>query len=300
MRTNLHLHSRFSDGTDWPQDVAERAYTTGLQYIALTDHDSMCGIAEFSAAAFRSGLKIVPGVEIDCRAPEIQYRSELLAYFPSGKYKNTEAFLKKILCDRLQITREAIQKARHHFTSSNITFDKLLNRKRSGRPELSAEDFSFNKVDIYLYLKSEKAIPQDVEYKAFKVAYFDSKLLSDSGRSKPTCTEVANVVLSDGGYLVIPHIGHEFSDSAQQMEREKERLGKTLDYFKSIGVSGVELYWYRNQDTSKINKNVRKAARERGLFTTYGSDCHGPLSGKETMAEFSGNFRGFPKKDHRQ
>ncbi|GAB1484284.1 PHP domain-containing protein [Treponema sp.] len=297
MRANFHLHSRFSDGTDWPQDVAQRACAAGIKYVSLTDHDSLGGVPEFLEAAFHYGLRAVPGVEIDCRAPEIDYRSELLAYFPSGSFKNTQAFLEEVLVERLRIAKEAIQKASYHFPGTKLSFETLLDRKRAGRAELGSDVFSFNKVDIFLYLQSEGAIPQNVEYKAFKAAYFDSKLLSDSSRGKPSCTELAHAVLADGGYLVVPHIGHEFSDSASHMEKEYERLGKMLDYFKDIGISGLELYWYRNPDTTAINKLVRKAAKGRSLFCTYGSDCHGPLSGKETMASFSGNFKQFPKQE---
>jgi predicted metal-dependent phosphoesterase TrpH len=41
MRTDLHLHSRYSDGSEWPEAIAARAAGLGLECVALTDHDSM-------------------------------------------------------------------------------------------------------------------------------------------------------------------------------------------------------------------------------------------------------------------
>jgi len=43
MKANLHLHSRLSDGTEWPADLAVRAYQSGLEWVALTDHDTLGG-----------------------------------------------------------------------------------------------------------------------------------------------------------------------------------------------------------------------------------------------------------------
>jgi hypothetical protein len=69
MRTNLHLHSRFSDGTDWPERVAARAADAGLECAALTDHDSMEGVDGFLEACRGLGILGIAAVEIDCVAP---------------------------------------------------------------------------------------------------------------------------------------------------------------------------------------------------------------------------------------
>ena len=73
MKANLHLHSLYSDGRMWPEEIAARARRFGLQMIALTDHDSMCGVPDFMAMCKRLGLKGIAGVEIDCIAPEINH-----------------------------------------------------------------------------------------------------------------------------------------------------------------------------------------------------------------------------------
>ncbi len=61
---DLHTHSTASDGTLTPTELVTRAARVGIQVLALTDHDTLDGIAEAQAAAAELGLTLVPGVEI--------------------------------------------------------------------------------------------------------------------------------------------------------------------------------------------------------------------------------------------
>ena len=60
----MHNHSTYSDGLLSPTELIELAALTGADAIALTDHDTTDGLAEAHAAAKRTGLGFVPGVEI--------------------------------------------------------------------------------------------------------------------------------------------------------------------------------------------------------------------------------------------
>ena len=61
---DLHTHSTCSDGSLTPGELVERAATAGVRMLALTDHDTLAGVAEAHAAADRLGIRMVPGVEI--------------------------------------------------------------------------------------------------------------------------------------------------------------------------------------------------------------------------------------------
>ena len=63
MYCDLHTHSKFSDGTEWPEELIARAQGLGLSALALTDHNSVAGLPRFLAAAEGSGVEAVPGVE---------------------------------------------------------------------------------------------------------------------------------------------------------------------------------------------------------------------------------------------
>jgi predicted metal-dependent phosphoesterase TrpH len=61
---DLHNHSRFSDGLLSPTQLIELAARTGVDAIALTDHDTLDGLEEAANAAQQAGIVLVPGVEI--------------------------------------------------------------------------------------------------------------------------------------------------------------------------------------------------------------------------------------------
>jgi predicted metal-dependent phosphoesterase TrpH len=61
---DLHCHSSWSDGGLTPRELIARAARRGVRVLALTDHDTVEGIAEAQLAARQHGLLLVAGVEI--------------------------------------------------------------------------------------------------------------------------------------------------------------------------------------------------------------------------------------------
>jgi predicted metal-dependent phosphoesterase TrpH len=65
MRIDLHTHSAASDGTLSPAALVRTAADSGLDVVALTDHDTTAGWAE-AVAALPAGLTLVRGAELSC------------------------------------------------------------------------------------------------------------------------------------------------------------------------------------------------------------------------------------------
>lgn len=61
---DLHCHSHFSDGELSPTQLMERANALGIHALALSDHDTIDGLAE--ARAFNGQTRLIPSVEISC------------------------------------------------------------------------------------------------------------------------------------------------------------------------------------------------------------------------------------------
>ena len=64
LQYDLHTHSRASDGTLTATELVARAQAAGVDVLALTDHDSVDGLAEARAAAAGTPLQLIDGVEI--------------------------------------------------------------------------------------------------------------------------------------------------------------------------------------------------------------------------------------------
>lgn len=60
---DLHTHSYYSDGSDSPKQIIERAASLGIA-VALTDHNTTAGLDEFLAEANARGVTAVAGVEL--------------------------------------------------------------------------------------------------------------------------------------------------------------------------------------------------------------------------------------------
>lgn len=61
---DLHMHSTASDGSVAPAQLVAAAASAGLSTIALTDHDTVDGVAEARIAGVEHGVEVVAGVEL--------------------------------------------------------------------------------------------------------------------------------------------------------------------------------------------------------------------------------------------
>ncbi len=64
VRINLHCHSDLSDGQLTPEQVAQLLAQDGVRFAALTDHDTIAGLARFREACGREGIGVISGVEV--------------------------------------------------------------------------------------------------------------------------------------------------------------------------------------------------------------------------------------------
>lgn len=300
MISNLHLHSRFSDGMSWPEDVALEAARAGLDMVALTDHDTMAGVERFARQCQSLSIVAVPACEIDVFEPQIDYKSELLAYFPYGDIETCAPATKGLLNDSLTHRRARleffIKSAQELYPETPLSFEDLFKDKTAFEfDEGLAQRISWSKVDLFLYLKARRCIHPEMNYKTFKKRFFGNGMLKKYKLDKPDVASIVRAAHADGGFVVVPHLGHLWDDDYSLIYKETEKLRTLLAWFRRAGVDGIELYWYNSEyKSAKINELVREVAKPQGFFFTYGSDCHGAGSGKHTIMKFKGQFEGFP------
>ncbi|HEY5855364.1 MAG TPA: PHP domain-containing protein [Aldersonia sp.] len=128
MRIDLHTHSSVSDGTDTPADLLRKAHASGLDVVALTDHDTTGGWAEAESTLdeLPASFALVRGMEMSCTADGedgAPVPVHLLAYLfdPSGpgfraerarlreeRERRVRAMAENIAADYPQIDPDAI------------------------------------------------------------------------------------------------------------------------------------------------------------------------------------------------
>ena len=284
MKTKLHIHSRYSDGTRWPDEIIKRAAKLGLTLVALTDHDCMEGVESFLRSASQSGLQAIAGVEIDCMAAEINYNSEILGYFPGDRFFHTRNFCRKRMKHRKKRINILLSRASEFFRS-DLSFQEFKKHKLGILPpRLKHPRIAYSKPDLFEYLKYKKLISPKSDYREFKKLPF----LERDMDPKPTVHEVINTIRQDDGIPVLPHPGLIFNRDAKKMNA----CGKDIfKWFKDAGILALECNYYAEKgrdNTRELNDLVCKFARELDLRVTWGSDCHGPGHHSHTMEKFWG------------
>jgi 3',5'-nucleoside bisphosphate phosphatase len=65
---DLHTHSTASDGLDTPGELVKLASSRGVSILAISDHDTVSGVAEAQKVGPVHGVTIIPAVEFSVRS----------------------------------------------------------------------------------------------------------------------------------------------------------------------------------------------------------------------------------------
>ena len=65
MKIDLHIHSKSSDGKFTVAEIIEEAKTRNIDFLAITDHDSIGCQTQAITQAKKAGIRYVTGVELN-------------------------------------------------------------------------------------------------------------------------------------------------------------------------------------------------------------------------------------------
>jgi 3',5'-nucleoside bisphosphate phosphatase len=248
---DLHAHSTASDGSRSPADVVREAKRIGLAAIALTDHDTVAGIAEATAAAEELGLRVVPGVELS--AVEGDVETHILGLHLSDT-RELEAQL--VALRDMRRTRAERMVARLNELGVRIDFASVLEQAAGGaigRPHVAramiAEGWAVDFRDAFeRYLGNGRP------------AYVTKERLAVS--------EATALIHRAGGLAILAHPSHSGT---------RERIAA----FVEQGMDGVEVRHpsHSAEDTARLAALVEHFS----LVPSGGSDWHGSADGPRTL-----------------
>ena len=249
VRIDLHCHSTASDGTDSPSELMLVAAKTGLDVVALTDHDTVDGYAE----AFRAlppGLAVVPGIELSCRTDGVSLHMLGYLFDPSDVELTGE--IERLRTDRVRRARAMVDKLIE--LGAPVSWDqvaRIAGDGAVGRPHMARALI-------------EAGVVGDVP------AAFTADWLGDGGRAyvekySLTPERAIALVKAAGGVTVFAHPAAS-SRGAIVGEAQIER-------FAAAGLDGLEVDHPDHDEPTRAR--LRALAGSLGLLVTGSSDYHG-------------------------
>jgi len=254
VKADLHLHTTASDGRLTSGELVGLAAKKGLNVIAITDHDSIEGIAAALVAAesFPS-LKVIPGVEINTDIPNGEIH--ILGYFIDYQSEELKQILQSLRHAREIRARRIITKlARLGVHVEWQRVKELAGGGSIGRPHIAQAMFEGG------YIPSLK--------EAFK-RYIGRQGPAYAERERLSPVEAVELVVKVGGLPVLAHPAN------------IDNLEGFLIQLKGVGLVGLEAYY--NGYTKQTIDRLVDLAEKHGLITCGGSDFHGLESGDETL-----------------
>ena len=250
---DLHIHTTASDGTLSPFEVANLACDSGLSVIAITDHDTVKGVAAL-APHLPSGLKLVPGIEFSCLySGNERFLLHILGY---GFDYNHPAILEAIDTAKQARLKKHTLRIRYLKETFGIKFDKEEIEYLDTRPNVS-------KLHI-AQLLHRRGMCLGIRDGLDK--FMSSPDFPDGSISAAVAIEA--IKLSGGAAVYAHSLGGE-CDTRLSFAETAHRV-KLL---KQIGISGLECYYSRYNE-NEIEFLLSVAERE-GLYVSGGSDFHG-------------------------
>lgn len=249
---DLHVHSTASDGSYSPDKVVELAHNAGLRYFALTDHDTVDGVAQaINKAKEYHDLDVIPGIELSCYY--IKREIHIVGLYVDYKDEHFLCELKKLK----QAREERNQKMVQNFVDAGIplTMEELLH----GNPNSVITRAHFARVLVEKGICKTKNEAFD-KYLGIGCPFYLPK-------PKVTTEHVMKLITDAGG---TPILAHPYSYKFDQNE-----VNTLLDTLIPLGLGGMECY-YSTYDDGQIQE-LRSIALSKNLLVSGGSDFHGAV-----------------------
>lgn len=266
---DLHCHSTASDGTLAPADVVRLAKDSGLVAMALTDHDTVAGLAEAADAARQLGIEFLPGIEISCEVPR-PATMHVLGYGVDRESPPLKELTSQLMAGRDDRNPRIIAKLNELGVA--ITIEEAEQQAGGdvlGRPHIAA---------VLLRKGYVSSIKQafDKYLGQGGAAYFN--------RDRPSPRRGLELIRQAGGMPVLAHPVQLRTENDAQLER-------TIKDLADLGLAGLEVV-HSDHDATLVDKYSALADRY-GLIKTGGSDFHG--SNKKDIRLGIANGRRIPR-----
>lgn len=248
---DLHCHTTASDGALPPTTVVEEALRRGLAALAITDHDTVDGLAEARAAGERLGVRIIPGVELS--AVENDVETHLL-----GLHLQDVATMEQRLRELRDMRRIRAERMveRLNALGVKVTMEQVLAYAAGGaigRPHVA---------------RAVVAVGAAADLREAFDRYLGNGRPACVGKDRLSMPDAIRIVHDAGGVAILAHPG----DAANRAR---------LSALAAQGLDGCEVRHPSHSDEA-IGR-IGRLVDELGLLPSGGSDWHGTFDGWRTL-----------------
>ena len=264
---DLHTHSTASDGTLPPERVVEAAKRCNLAAIALTDHDSIAGVAAARAAGDRVGVRVVAGCELS--AFQDDHEVHLLALHLT-RLEALEGRLEELRTLRHDRAEKIVAKL--NALGIPITLEEVLQQANGG---------AVGRPHVARALIARGAV---VDFKDAFMRYLGSAGSAFVPKARLSIEDAIEIAHEAGGLAIWAH-------PAEGGRRER------LEPLVKAGLDGVEVK-HPGHSPDDV-RSLQALADYFGLVVSGGSDWHGSSEGPRKLGNMNVPLAWLEKQDER-
>ena len=260
---DLQTHSIFSDGTDTPEELIAKAAAAGIRVLAMTDHDSVMGMAAAQAAGVKAGVQILPAIEFStAREPERDFLDiNILGYAIDPADPTLLKMLDRVIKSRVEQKIRQVERLQTYGLHVPVEEVLALAGGVPGRPHIAQIALKHNP-DKFSSLNDvfQQYLAPDAENPTYVRRRFSLRV-----------EDAIELIHAAGGKAVLAHPG---------IYKRVRNLEGALRRMVDAGLDGLEVYYpygseARGGGAGKHIVRFAELAARFGLFATGGSDYHG-------------------------
>ena len=234
-----------------PTELVQLAKDTDLAAVALTDHDTTTGLAEFRNAGLELGMETVPGCEVS--ADKGKHRLHILGLWlppEPGELRRTLEELTQYRADRNHIVVRKLNDL-----GVDITYEEVA--AKAGEGSVGRPHFA--------QVLMDKGVVSSVQM-AFD-RYLGEKGKAYAPKRKLTAQEAIRLLKAEGATVILAHpvlLGLDILS----LEQEVREL-------RDMGMDGIEAYY--SEQSARKQEAYLGLARKLDMVVSGGSDFHGTV-----------------------
>jgi 3',5'-nucleoside bisphosphate phosphatase len=264
---DLQVHSICSDGTESPAELVAHAAQLGIEVIAITDHDSVLGVAEAMEAGRQAGVQVIPAIEYSTTTERERDFLEIniIGYGIRHDDPVLLAALQTVIDARVEQKIRQIEKLQSY--GIHVPVDEVLDLAGGvpGRPHIAQIAVKHNPKrfqsisDVFDQFLAADAPNSVYVSRSYSLSVYDAIELTHAA----------------GGVAVLAHPG---------IYRRVRDIDDAIRRIVNAGLDGIEVHypywrevhrWLVKASSEETIAHFSETARRYDLLVTGGSDFHG-------------------------